>query len=252
MSKLVCQLLAQRCRSLSWHDMFPGRLALLLSSTPSLRDEAMRSLRAAEAAYQAAVSSGAPFWKAIASRSVMGHVRMRQVVAMCKAAGWTVTGSVQELLQRTFGGCSQTKLVEDAFNLHRRSEISGNSQRKMSTERTWAVLLEKKLASSLHHFDEGALAEQALAGDLRRANLDSLCQVAPAISSAYLREIVGQSSKASFHSPAPAMAVQDREELAMVLHAHENKCWDLVAKHSWLSILFNGENLAVSIRWEMP
>eukprot|EP00971_Amphidinium_carterae_P111113 2200814-Amphidinium_carterae.1 len=78
---------------------------------------------------------------------------------------------------------------------------------------------------------------------MTESDLRSLCMLQPRQSSSFLREIVSEHASPAWHSPKPEKESVQREELALLRHAHLKSEWGLAQKNHWLSCLWCGDNL---------
>ena len=61
---------------------------------------------------------------------------------------------VKEEVRKAFSSCGQTCIVENAFNRERGAEVLQNFNKRMSAWRRWGVLVVKKIAGQVIHFQE--------------------------------------------------------------------------------------------------
>ena len=129
----------------------------------------------------------------------------------------------------------QSKLIEDGFHFERRGEGCQDSK-IMSKERSWLLLLDQKVLSSIHKYDELDWQTMDIPRGMKDEPMPLLFGERPGEASMNFKPITSGGSTPAWHSPKPATEPRNSADLALAMYCQEHGGWEH-AKFSWLAIL---------------
>lgn len=170
------------------------------------------------------------------------HMTQIEVFEKAAAEQWELTQSLVEVAVKPFQGICASKLSEDAFQRQRRAESKSTAE-KVSDLRLWTTLIERRVLSQVHGFDEVAYEAEALRrgmGSTEPANF----HIPTKQGCEQFSDLKSYQSKAEWYSPQPLHYFGNLGDLSMARGCQESGEWTQASK-SWLSLLLNGEGICL-------
>lgn len=178
----------------------------------------------------------------LVERSSFSVPCVQQIVLICQSAGWRWTSSIGEWAAVRFRRFRGTMLIEDGFKRQRRRESRGQS-RQGRVERSWAVLVEKKVLSSVHAYTEVSGDQINLERD---AQLPSDAFHYSVDSSLPFSKVIGY-GKADWYSPSADGAAVEHADHALLRHLRQQGDIQLL-RNLWLSVFLKVPGLMLRRR----
>jgi len=163
---------------------------------------------------------------------------MEQLIAICEAEEWKATEPLIAWAAEKEKALRSSQLIEDGFQRERRQETRGSNQ-QVSCDRTWSILLEKKILEEVHGYNPiepvGEVAKgETLLGSTYRPQARQV--------STELRGIMGTSPTPSWVTFSPANSGVVFADLQLMEWCRQADAWKKGAHSGW-SILMQGNTL---------
>ena len=130
---------------------WPSRFAEFLSSDPEVVAAALQDLEMDYNLYIKAGAMNTSFFIAFVSRSPFNLPCVMQIVIPLKAADWTLTKPILDLVKVRNQGFKQSRVVEDGFLVERRREHN-SANAELVENQTFNALIEEKLLKEKFKF----------------------------------------------------------------------------------------------------
>lgn len=169
--------------------------------------------------------------------------RSTQAIIELRQNNFQPTPKLLEYLGNLFGMIGQSKIVEDGFHFERRGEQAQDSGR-MAPERKWLLLLEKKVISTVHKYQDLDWHGMPLPRGMKDLPMQDLFAERLGRTSMPFDELVSFSPRTPWWSPGPDSECLQHADLAVMMRCNAVGGWDM-ASVSWLALLGRVRNLCV-------
>ena len=170
-----------------------------------------------------------------------------QVYIVAEEEGWEPTGKLKAMVADMFACVGQTGIIENAFQVERRSEESSYN-RRMSQQRMWGTLLETQPATRKHNFDDIPDWEsEAIPRGFKDRDTSMLHHASAKDASMDLKGIVGPTASPVWHSAAPLNGSAPYGDMHLASLCHQSGQWG-EATDRWLGFLLKDPRVLVRNR----
>ena len=160
---------------------------------------------------------------------------------VAKAGNWERTEALVHLVRQLFSSMGGSHLAETGFQRLRAKELAGGNQnKKLSFKSRWARLVDSRLASEDHSFEEVPWSQTSSNRGEHFHDVGSMFQPSKAQQPPELKAVASSARTPPWHSPAPLLAVQQVVELDLYLRHqfHLQGSWAFV-DNLWLCLLMD-------------
>ena len=152
LGNMAVSLVLRRLRSIEEVKLYPVGMVKLLTSEA---DACMKDFHDTIKIYQALDEySGNKFFDKVRERGPLRNTKTMQYKALAEQGGWKVTAELLDQVRKDWTGLSQTKVVEDGFNVGRMTELNRNNRGEVRSDRCFDALIRSDVLETRHRWKE--------------------------------------------------------------------------------------------------